>query len=181
MLAGLLLKLGAWGIFRLRYVMTQTSLSLFEILSIGGMVIGSTIATTQSDGKRLVAYSSICHMNFLSLLVLTACSLGKRFRVVIMLRHAIIAAMIFWITGMLYHLRGSRQLQFLAAASCSSSSCLCSIGFILFRNLECLLRCHLVTSLYSLVWPLQSSAFSFWSCHFTCCLFAISHCTTSCF
>jgi len=133
-LAGLLLKLGAWGIFRLRFVTSQIRLSLFEILSIVGMVIGSALATMQRDGKRLVAYSSICHMNFLSLLVLSSCSLGKSFGVVMMLSHAITACIIFWITGMLYHLRGSRQLQFLAASSSSSSSCLRLFGFVLFRN-----------------------------------------------
>ena len=132
-LAGLLLKLGAWGIFRLRFV-TPVIMSSFEILSIVGMVLGSALAIMQRDGKRFVAYSSICHMNFLSLLVLSSCSLGKRFGVVMMLRHAITASIIFWITGMLYHCRGSRQLQFLAASSSSSSSYLMLSGIILFRN-----------------------------------------------
>ena len=133
-LAGLLLKLGAWGIFRLSWVTSQVSLSFFEILSIVGMVIGSALATLQSDGKRLVAYSSICHMNFLSLMVLSSCSLGKSFGAVIMLSHAITASLIFWITGMIYHARGSRQLQFLATSSSSSSSCLSLYGFVLFTN-----------------------------------------------
>jgi len=61
-------------------VRSSVSLSLFDIISIFGMVIGSAIVTMQSDGKSLVAYSSICHMNFLSLLLLTSCSLGKSFQ-----------------------------------------------------------------------------------------------------
>jgi NADH:ubiquinone oxidoreductase subunit 4 (subunit M) len=107
LLAGLLLKLGCWGLFRLSFFL---KFMVIESLSILGIVIGSILSFHQSDIKRLVAFRSVCHMNF-SLLVLSLKSMeSKLFGVLVMLSHALTSSIMFWISGLIFHLSQSRQL-----------------------------------------------------------------------
>jgi len=107
LLAGLLLKLGCWGLFRLSFFL---KFAIIESLSILGIVMGSVLSFHQRDIKRLVAFRSVCHMNF-SLLVLSLKSMeSKLFGVLVILSHALTSSMIFWISGLIFHLSQSRQL-----------------------------------------------------------------------
>jgi len=94
-LAGLLLKLGAWGLFRFSALFSGGVLVLVEVLSVGGILLGCFFACFQRDGKRLVAFSSICHINFLGLVLFFSSSLGKSFSVLIIFSHGLSASIIF--------------------------------------------------------------------------------------
>jgi len=107
LLAGLLLKLGCWGLFRLSFFL---KFIVIESLSVLGIVLGSILSFHQRDIKRLVAFRSVCHMNF-SLLVLSLKSIeSKLFGVLVILSHALTSSIMFWISGLIFHLSQSRQL-----------------------------------------------------------------------
>lgn len=107
LLAGLLLKLGCWGLFRLSFFL---KFMVIESLSVIGIVMGSILSFHQRDIKRLVAFRSVCHINF-SLLVLSLKSIeSKLFGVLVILSHALTSSIIFWISGLMFHLSQSRQL-----------------------------------------------------------------------
>ncbi len=68
---------------------------LIESLGVMGMVMGSILSFHQSDIKSLVAFSSVCHMNF-SLLVLSLKSTeSKLFGVLVILSHALTSSIMF--------------------------------------------------------------------------------------
>jgi len=64
LLAGLLLKLGGWGMIRVGAGRVWVIL-----LALAGMIGGSLLACMQRDGKGLVAFSSVAHMNLLCLVL----------------------------------------------------------------------------------------------------------------
>lgn len=111
-LAGLLLKLGSWGLLNLGdFIITQTS--ILWGLAYLGMLGGRLVATCQRDRKSLVAYSSVCHINFIVLIFLIMpCSI-KATRVIIIFAHGVTSSFMFWITGVIFYLKYSRQLLFL--------------------------------------------------------------------
>jgi NADH-ubiquinone oxidoreductase chain 4 len=107
LLAGLLLKLGCWGLFRLSFFL---KFIFIESLSILGIILGSILSLHQSDIKSLVAFRSVCHINF-SLLALALKSVeSKLFGVLVILSHALTSSIMFWISGLIFHLSQSRQL-----------------------------------------------------------------------
>jgi len=107
LLAGLLLKLGCWGLFRLSLYIQQL---FVEVLGVIGIVLGSVLSFHQRDIKRLVAFRSVCHINF-SLVVLSLKPVeSKVFGVLVILSHALTSSIIFWVRGLIFHLTQSRQL-----------------------------------------------------------------------
>jgi len=75
-----------------------------------GIVLGSVLSFHQRDIKRLVAFRSVCHMNF-SLVVLSLKPVeSKVFGVLVILSHALTSSIIFWVRGLIFHLTQSRQL-----------------------------------------------------------------------
>jgi len=92
LLAGLLLKLGGWGLFSL--VKQLGSVFVLGVCVLGAL-FGAILAMFQRDVKRLIAFSSVCHMNFITwafyLKVLELKVLG----VVIIVAHAVISSLMF--------------------------------------------------------------------------------------
>lgn len=82
------------------------------LISSLGMVGGALLSTIQRDRKRLVAYSSVCHINFIVLIFVFMPPLIKGGRVLIILAHGVTSSFMFWITGLMFYLNYSRQLVF---------------------------------------------------------------------
>ncbi len=68
---------------------------MLETLAIRGMFIGAMIATLQRDTKSLVAYSRVCHINFIVYILIMAGTLSKRSSVVIMVTHGVTSSVMF--------------------------------------------------------------------------------------
>lgn len=132
-LAGLLLKLGSWGLIILSEFIFLLGKPIF-VLSILGITIGSLIAITQSDSKSLVAYSSVCHMNFIIAVFVYMPSLIKRFRVIIMFAHGVTSSYIFWITGVIFYKKYTRQIIYLGGLTMMSSSMIIITTILFFTN-----------------------------------------------
>jgi len=112
-LAGLLLKLGRAGLLRILFLFNYVGIYILVFLALMGMVVGSLVCSFQRDGKAIVAYSSIAHINFLLLLLVINYSLGKVSRVLLMLVHGYCSSLIFLMVGRLFHVINTRKLYFI--------------------------------------------------------------------
>ena len=116
LLAGILLKLGFYGFFRFSLTLFPLANQLFMpvvfTLIILGMIHAMLVSLRQIDAKRIVAYSSIAHMNF-ALLGLFAWTLdGVGGSLLVMLGHGLIASGLFFLIGVLYRRYGTRLLLY---------------------------------------------------------------------
>jgi len=112
-LAGLLLKLGSAGVLRILFLFNYSGIYLLMMLALIGIVVGSLVCSFQRDGKAIVAYSSIAHINFLLLLLVMNYSIGKVSSVLLMLVHGYCSSLIFLIVGSLFHAINTRKLYFI--------------------------------------------------------------------
>lgn len=114
-LAGLLLKLGGWGMLRIiNFVFLNMLVVFFIFFFLSGLLFAPFWASTHSDRKGLVAFSSICHINFMALVVVFNSFIRKRISVLIFLTHDVISGIMFWYVGIMYHISFSRQIPFLS-------------------------------------------------------------------
>ncbi len=121
-LAGVLLKLGTYGIYRIAIPFAPAAFAHYApflaVLSIVGIIYGGLICWVQTDVKKLVAYSSVAHLGF-CVLGLTACNeIGLSGAVLYMINHGLSTGALFLLIGMVYeryHTRDMAQLGGLAA------------------------------------------------------------------
>jgi NADH-quinone oxidoreductase subunit M len=114
-LAGLLLKIGAYGFLRFAIPMfPQAAVDLAPILLVSaviGIVYGAIVATMQPDLKRLVAYSSIAHLGFVVLGIFTLTTQGLQGGLFTMISHGLTTSVLFLLIGMLSDRRHTRQIS----------------------------------------------------------------------
>jgi NADH-quinone oxidoreductase subunit M len=112
-LAGVLLKMGTYGILRISYpVFPDITRDLMWWIALFGMVniiYGAFVALAQKDFKKLIAYSSVSHMGYVLLGMASLTSAGVNGAIFQMFNHGTITAMLFLIVGVIYdrtHTRG---------------------------------------------------------------------------
>lgn len=114
MLAGVLLKMGGYGLLRLALPLTpevaRAAAPLFAVLGIVGIVYGAVLALAQTDLKRLVAYSSVAHMGFVVLAIATGSPLALSAAMLVMVAHGLTSALLFLLVGQLYDRTHTRAL-----------------------------------------------------------------------
>ncbi|MFQ6106822.1 MAG: NuoM family protein [Thermoplasmata archaeon] len=134
-LAGLLLKMGGYGIFRISLgVLPEATRELWWLLAIFGIVsivYAAFVCLAQTDLKRLVAYSSISHMGFVLLGAATMTTAGMAGGVFQMFNHGLITAVLFMLAGSVKHATGTREIPSLGGLSrvMPKFSLLLMIGF----------------------------------------------------
>ena len=113
-LAGVLLKMGAYGFLRFSMPMLpDASLSftpLIYTLSIVAVVYTSLVALVQEDMKKLIAYSSIAHMGYVTAGIFSATTQGVEGAVFQMLSHGIVASALFLCVGIVYDRMHTREI-----------------------------------------------------------------------
>ena len=113
-LAGLVLKIGAYGMLRFVVPMFPQAAADFTlaamILAVVGILYGALLALGQTDLKRMVAYTSISHMGFVLLGIFAGNELALQGAVIIMLSHGFSAAALFIMVGDLQHRTHTREL-----------------------------------------------------------------------
>lgn len=115
MLAGVLLKLGPYGMLRFNLsLFPHAAARLSEaivILGLIGIVYGALVAFVQPNMKKLVAYSSVSHMGFIIVGVFAFSQIGMQGAVFQMLAHGISTSGLFILVGMLYERRHTFELS----------------------------------------------------------------------
>lgn len=113
-LAGVLLKVGAYGLIRIGYgIFPEGGLYFAEFvggLGVLSIVYAGLVALAQHDLKRMVAYSSVSHMGFVLLGIAAVTSEGLDGAIFMMFSHGIISAALFLICGVLYDRTGDRMI-----------------------------------------------------------------------
>ncbi|OPZ15913.1 MAG: NADH-quinone oxidoreductase subunit M [candidate division BRC1 bacterium ADurb.BinA364] len=115
-LAGVLLKMGGYGIIRLNFPLcaaTATSSSVIYFLAILGfvsIVYGALCAFAQSDFKKLVAYSSVSHMGYVLLGIASLEPDAINGAIFQMFNHGLSSAMMFMLVGVLYERAHHREI-----------------------------------------------------------------------
>nr|YP_009937406.1 NADH dehydrogenase subunit 4 [Trigonopterus singkawangensis]QNT26916.1 NADH dehydrogenase subunit 4 [Trigonopterus singkawangensis] len=112
-LAGVMLKLGGYGLMRVMKGFYQIGISIniyFIVISLLGGVIVSFMCIRQSDMKMLIAYSSVSHMGLAMAGILTLNSLGYWGALVLMLAHGLCSSGLFCLANLLYERTHSRSI-----------------------------------------------------------------------
>nr|YP_009493563.1 NADH dehydrogenase subunit 4 [Cryptonome barbada]AWN55978.1 NADH dehydrogenase subunit 4 [Cryptonome barbada] len=112
-LAGLLLKLGAYGLLRLSFLFPKMNipfLPLIMSISLWGAVLCSLICLRQPDLKSLIAYSSVGHMGLLTAGVMTGTQWGLQGALTMMIAHGLCSSALFAIANNTYESTSSRSL-----------------------------------------------------------------------
>jgi NADH-quinone oxidoreductase subunit M len=113
-LAGVLLKMGAYGFLRFSVPMlpfaTEYFTPLIYTLSIIAIIYTSLVALAQEDMKKLIAYSSVAHMGFVTIGIFTLTHQGLEGALFQMLSHGIIASALFLCVGVVYDRIHSREI-----------------------------------------------------------------------
>jgi NADH-quinone oxidoreductase subunit M len=105
-LAGILLKLGGYGF--LRFSLPMFPLASAELapfiwtLSVAAVIYTSLVALMQEDMKKLIAYSSIAHMGFVTMGIFAMTAQGVQGGIFLMLSHGIVSAALFLCVGVVY-------------------------------------------------------------------------------
>lgn len=114
-LAGVLLKLGTYGIFRFAIGFTPDAAwdlaPVVAILAIVGILYGGLICWVQTDVKKLVAYSSVSHLGFCVLGLFAFTSVGITGSVLYMINHGLSTGALFLLIGMIYERYHTRSLK----------------------------------------------------------------------
>lgn len=121
-LAGVLLKLGTYGLMRIALPMgmpdaVATLAPVLGVLCLIGIIYGALVAWVQQDIKKLVAYSSVSHLGFCVLGLVAMNAAGVQGSVLYMINHGISTGALFLVVGMIYdryHTRDIAQLSGLA-------------------------------------------------------------------
>jgi len=114
-LASVLLKMGTYGFLRFALPITPEATILLGPyvlwLSIAGIIYGGFTALAQSDMKKLIAYSSVGHMGFVTLGLFVLNSDGMEGAILQMINHGITTGALFLCVGMIYERTHSRELR----------------------------------------------------------------------
>jgi NADH-quinone oxidoreductase subunit M len=113
-LAAILLKMGAYGLIRFAIPLFPDAAREFAPLAIGlaiaGIVYGGLVAAMQANFKRLVAYSSVAHLGFVTLGVFVGSLQGMSGGILQMVNHGLSTGALFMLVGMLYERRHTYQI-----------------------------------------------------------------------
>jgi NADH-quinone oxidoreductase subunit M len=114
-LAGVLLKMGAYGLLRVNFAIlpaaTQWAATTMAVFGVINIVYGGLCAFAQSDLKRLVAYSSVSHMGFCLVGMAALTQAGMNGAMLQMFNHGTITAMLFLLVGVLYDRAHTREID----------------------------------------------------------------------
>ncbi|WP_462248806.1 complex I subunit 4 family protein [Ekhidna sp.] len=114
-LAGLLLKVGAYGLFRIAYgIFPDIAVQYASIVAVVGVIsilYGGMNALAQRDLKRMVAYSSVSHMGFVLVGLASLTTIGFSGAYFHMISHGLISPALFLIAGVIYDRTGNRKME----------------------------------------------------------------------
>jgi NADH-quinone oxidoreductase subunit M len=113
-LAAILLKLGGYGFLRFSLPMFPEASANFAsfvfVLSVAAIILTSLVALVQTDIKKLIAYSSVAHMGFVTMGIFAGNALGIQGAMFQMLSHGIVSGALFLCVGVIYDRMHTREI-----------------------------------------------------------------------
>ncbi len=113
-LAGILLKMGGYGFLRFSLPMFPSATEMFAplvfTLSIVAIIYTSLVALAQEDMKKLIAYSSVAHMGFVTMGIFTLTHQGVEGGIFQMLSHGVVSGALFLCVGVVYDRMHTREI-----------------------------------------------------------------------
>ncbi|HWQ93734.1 MAG TPA: NADH-quinone oxidoreductase subunit M [Clostridia bacterium] len=146
LLAGVVMKLGAYGALRVAMLLFPLGLQpwgftflgfaswrdVFAVLAVVGILYGAMVALVQKDFKFVIGYSSVSHMGFVLLGFMTLKTVGLSGAVLQMFSHGIVAGLLFAVVGrMVYDRAHTRELDLLQPLNLSRTLPFAAVIFIL--------------------------------------------------
>lgn len=135
LLAGVVMKLGAYGALRVAMTLFPLGLAAWReaiaVLAVIGIVYGAMVALVQKDFKFVIGYSSVSHMGFVLLGLMTLTSIGLSGAVLQMFSHGIIAGLLFGVVGrMVYDRTHTRELSELQTMNLNTAMPFAAVTFV---------------------------------------------------
>ena len=136
LLAGVVMKLGAYGALRVAMGLFPLGVKAWQnevaILATIGIVYGAMVALVQKDFKFVIGYSSVSHMGFVLLGMVTLNEIGVSGAVLQMVSHGVIAGLLFGVVGrMIYDRTHTRDLDELSGMNLSRVLPFAAVTFVL--------------------------------------------------
>jgi NADH-quinone oxidoreductase subunit M len=124
LLAGLLLKLGGYGLIRWAVEVLPNGFHtvdpLLFVIAMVSIVWGAVLSLSQRDLKRMVAYSSINHMGIVLLAIALNSELGLVAAVLLMFAHGVVSGLLFMSAGSTHHIYGTRDIPTLGGTAATT-------------------------------------------------------------
>ena len=137
-LAAILLKLGAYGFIRFALPLypdaAQTFAGVIIVLSLIAIIYGAIVALVQPDLKRLVAYSSVSHMGFVTLGIFVFTEQGMQGAILQMINHGIITGALFLLVGVIYERTHDRTIAKMGGLAARTPVFAAVFGFFVFAS-----------------------------------------------
>ncbi len=137
-LAAVLLKLGAYGFIRFAVPLFPAAALTFApaiiALSLIAIVYGAVVALVQPDLKRLVAYSSVSHMGFVTLGIFVFTEQGLQGAVLQMINHGLITGALFLLVGVIYERTHDRTIAKMGGLAARTPVYVAIFGFFVFAS-----------------------------------------------
>ncbi len=145
LLAGVVMKLGAYGCLRVAMTLFPLGLApwahhvlglgswrdVFAVLAVAGILHGALVALVQKDLKFIIGYSSVSHMGFVLLGLMTLDGIGLSGAVVQMFSHGVLAGLLFATVGrMVYERAHTRELAILGPMQLSKALPFAAVTFV---------------------------------------------------
>jgi NADH-quinone oxidoreductase subunit M len=146
LLAGVVMKLGAYGCLRVAMVLFPLGLSpwgfhvmglgswrdVFAVLAVIGIIYGASVALVQKDFKFVIGYSSVSHMGFILLGLMTLNRIGLSGAVMQMVSHGLLAGLLFAVVGrMVYARTHTREFYLLGPMNLNNAIPFAAVTFVL--------------------------------------------------
>jgi NADH-quinone oxidoreductase subunit M len=137
-LAGVLLKLGGYGFIRYALPLFPDAARTYGpaiiVLSLIAIIYGAIVALVQPDLKKLVAYSSVSHMGFVTLGIFIFQQQGMNGAILQMVNHGLITGALFLLVGVLYERTHDRAIAKMGGLSSATPVYAATFGFFVLAS-----------------------------------------------
>ena len=137
-LAAIMLKLGAYGFIRFAVPLFPDAAHTFAIpiivLSLIAIIYGAVVALVQPDLKKLIAYSSVSHMGFVTLGIFVFQQQGLQGAILQMVNHGLITGALFLLVGVIYERTHDRTIAKMGGLSGRTPVYAAAFGFFVFAS-----------------------------------------------
>jgi NADH-quinone oxidoreductase subunit M len=137
-LAAIMLKLGAYGMIRFALPLFPGAAHTFApaiiVLSLIAIIYGAIVALVQPDLKKLVAYSSVSHMGFVTLGIFVFNTQGMDGAILQMVNHGLITGALFLLVGVIYERTHDRSIAKMGGVAGVMPVYAVALGFFVFAS-----------------------------------------------